>query len=334
MESHTPRGPTLLRRLSFAALFIAFAHILFGAVVRISGSGMGCGDHWPKCYGDWFPPLTEPTLVIEWTHRLLAAILIAVLGALLLAAWTRRSEIGVGGRGGVFRTAAFATVMVVATALFGAVTVKLGNVPYATAGHWLLATVLIAALAATVIRAGGLGGRSARVQPATTRIARSAYVAAGITLAAIMLGGLTAKIPGANVACQGFPLCRGEVITAGGALHTHVAHRIVALLLLLHISGMVMASRKRSEAAVVVNALRVTLALIVLQILLAAAMVEMHLPPHLRSLHQAVGVAIWLSAFTLAYLARIASGGSSLSPRIEADTSSIPPRDVAHGAPI
>ncbi len=230
--------------------------------------------------------------------------------------------------------AAFATVTVVATALFGAITVKLGNVPYATAGHWLLATVLVAALAATVIRAGGLGGWSARVQPATARIARSAYVAAGVTLAAVMLGGFTAKIPGANVACQGFPLCRGEVITAGGALHTHVAHRIVALLLLLHLFGMLMASRKRSEASVVVKALRATLALIVLQILLAAAMVEMHLPPHLRSLHQAVGVAIWLSAFTLAYLARIASGGSAISPGVEANAANLLSRDAAHGASI
>ncbi|MGI9076338.1 MAG: COX15/CtaA family protein, partial [Gemmatimonadaceae bacterium] len=285
----------------------------------------------PKCYGACSPPRTEPTRAIEWTHRLLAAILIAVLAALLLAAWMRRAETGVGGRGGVLRMAAFATALVLATALFGAVTVKLGNVPYATAGHWLLATLLIAALAATVIRAGGFGGWSARVQPASARIARSAYAAAGITLAAVMLGGLTAKVPGANVACQGFPLCRGEVITAGGALHIHVAHRVVALLLLLHVVGMLMASRKRREAPVVVSALRTTLALIVVQILLAAAMLEMQLPAHLRSLHQAVGVAVWLSAFTLAYLARIASGASAISAASKSDAPNVLPQGVANG---
>ncbi|MBC7791270.1 MAG: COX15/CtaA family protein [Anaerolineae bacterium] len=332
IESRAPRALTVLRRLSFAALFVAFAHILFGAVVRITGSGMGCGDHWPKCYGAWFPPLSEPTLVIEWSHRLLAAILIAVLAALLLTAWMQRAYPGVGGRGGVLRGAAFSTAMVVATALFGAVTVKLGNLPYATAGHWLLATVLIAALAATLIRAGGFGGWRARIQPTTSKMARGAFAAAGVTLVAVMLGGLTAKIPGANMACQGFPLCRGEVITAGGALHTHVAHRVVALLLLLHVLGMIMASRKRSEAPVVVTAMRTTLALILLQILLAAAMVEMHLPPHLRSLHQAVGVAIWLSAFTFAYLARIASRISVLSATASSDARNLVAGGIVPGA--
>jgi len=39
------------------------------------------------------------------------------------------------------------------------------------------------------------------------------------------------------------------------------------------------------------------------QVLVAAAMVEMHLPPTLRSLHQAVGTALWITVVTLAALA-------------------------------
>ena len=49
-----------VRRLAYVALVVAFGHIVFGAIVRISGSGMGCGENWPKCYGRWFPPLTRP----------------------------------------------------------------------------------------------------------------------------------------------------------------------------------------------------------------------------------------------------------------------------------
>jgi heme A synthase len=45
------------------------------------------------------------------------------------------------------------------------------------------------------------------------------------------------------------------------------------------------------------------LAVVVLQIIVAAAMVEMHLPPALRSLHQAVGTALWITVVTLAALA-------------------------------
>jgi cytochrome c oxidase assembly protein subunit 15 len=91
--------------MAYSTLGLAYALIVFGAIVRISGSGMGCGDHWPRCYGSWFPPLDQPTLVIEWTHRLLAAITVAMVAALVLLALRRRSEAGVGGRGGVLRAA-------------------------------------------------------------------------------------------------------------------------------------------------------------------------------------------------------------------------------------
>ena len=43
--------PAPVRRAAYAALAVSLVHIIFGAIVRISGSGMGCGDHWPTCYG-------------------------------------------------------------------------------------------------------------------------------------------------------------------------------------------------------------------------------------------------------------------------------------------
>ena len=70
------RSLSALRRFSYAALLVAFTHLVFGGIVRISGSGMGCGDHWPLCYGHLFPPMDRPDLVVEWTHRLLASILV------------------------------------------------------------------------------------------------------------------------------------------------------------------------------------------------------------------------------------------------------------------
>ena len=60
---------TILRRLAGVSLLAALGHVIFGGFVRISGSGMGCGDNWPKCYGYWFPPFDRPDLVIEVMHR-------------------------------------------------------------------------------------------------------------------------------------------------------------------------------------------------------------------------------------------------------------------------
>jgi heme A synthase len=79
-----------LRTLLRASLAVAVVHIIFGGFVRISGSGMGCGEHWPMCHGAWFPPMNQPTLVIEWTHRLLALVLTHTLAASALGAWRAR----------------------------------------------------------------------------------------------------------------------------------------------------------------------------------------------------------------------------------------------------
>ena len=114
-----------LRRLSILSLVLGVGHVVFGAIVRITGSGMGCGDHWPKCHGYWVPPFSRPDLIIEVTHRYFAATLSLAIIALLVMAFLRRRTTGVGGSGGVLRAAGLATFLVVAAALFGAATVKL-----------------------------------------------------------------------------------------------------------------------------------------------------------------------------------------------------------------
>ena len=306
---------TGLRRLSLFGLGVAVAHLVFGAIVRITGSGMGCGDHWPKCYGRWFPPLDRPDLVIEVTHRYLAALLVFSLLALLILALRRRDEPEVGGRGGVLRAAAAAFALVLSAALFGGVTVKLGNAPMATVGHWLIAALTVAAVATAAIRTGALGGASALAQAASPKARRGTMIAAGIGLLVVMLGGLTAKMPGAAFGCLGFPLCNGELLPSQPAQHVQMTHRLIAFLLFFHAIGLTIGIGKRNEAPVVRRAVWTALGLITLQLVVAAAMVSMVLPPALRSLHQAIGVAIWVSLVIAAYLARIASGASAYGAR-------------------
>jgi heme A synthase len=268
---------------------------------------MGCGDHWPKCYGRWFPPLNRPDLVIEVTHRYLASILMLSLIALLFAAWRRRAEPGVAGPGGVVRSAALAVVLGVSAALLGAMTVKLGNSTYATLAHWTVAMSVVAAVVASVIRTGGLGGAAARAGGVSPRTARGATVSAALALLAVVLGGLTAKFPGAAVACRSFPLCGRDATVAAAGAHVQITHRVLAFLLVLYLIRLFMGIRRRNEASVAQRAVTVALALGIAQWLVAGAMIGLHLPPVLRSLHEAVGVSIWISAFTLAYLARSAS---------------------------
>lgn len=321
-----------LRRYAYAVFGVACLHLIFGAIVRISGSGMGCGDHWPKCYGRWFPPLSRPDLIIEVSHRYLASILLLGLIGLLVAAWNRRREFDVGGRGGVLRMAGLAVALGFGAAILGAITVKLGNAPLATVAHWTVAMSLVAAVTAAVIRAGGLGGESARLQGTVPSVARSAFVAAALALVVVVMGGLTAKVPGGAVACLDFPLCGANPKVDASAVHVQLTHRILAVLLILHLLGMLLAQRKKQVSPVVKRALVVAFSLGILQLLVAGAMIGMRLPPVLRSLHEATGVSIWIATFVLAYLARIASGGSAVGARLRTPVAPLVEAEAANPA--
>lgn len=303
-----------VRRLSIVALVVACLHLVFGAIVRITGSGMGCGDHWPKCYGRWFPPFNRPDLIVEVSHRYLASILTLAVLAMAWAAFRNRSEAGIAGRGGALRSALGAVGAVLAAAILGGVTVKLGNTHWATVAHWVVAMTLLALVAMTAIRAGALGGASSLVQRGSAKTARSARVAAILAILAVAMGGLTAKYPGAAVACTTVPNCGPNPDVIPGAVHVQLTHRTLAVLLALHLVGVAMLLRKRrdEEAPVVVRAAHIALGLAVFQLGLASAMILMHLPPVLRSLHEATGVGIWLTCFVFAYLARRASTGAGL----------------------
>jgi len=289
-----------LRGLGLLALFLGFAQVVFGAIVRITGSGMGCGDHWPDCYGSFTPAHNGPSLLVEISHRYGAAALSLAIAALVVAAWLKRREPGVGGQGGVLRASFLAILLVVVAALFGAVTVKLALHPWVVVTHLAIAMSLLAVLVVVVVRAGGLG--SLAVAERSERTLRSARAAAGLTFLALLLGALTANTPGAPLSCQGFPWCR--VIGEGGApLLIQISHRLIAVLLLGHLIGIAIGVRKRGEPRPIRVAAWTALSSVVLQILVAAAMVEMHLPASLRSIHQAVGAALWISVVTLAALA-------------------------------
>ena len=232
------------------ALGVALVHVVFGAIVRISGSGMGCGDHWPKCYGRWFPPLERMDLIIEVFHRYLAVLLLVSIAAAVVTAFQHRRAIGVSGKGGVLRALSLMLGVAVFAAVFGAVTVKFHNAPWATVVHKLIAATVLGAGTVAVLRAGGLGAARIARGSGSSKAVGGATAAAAVALAVVILGGLTAKIPDAAVACAGFPLC-GEGSLGGGAQHVQLTHRVLAYLLVLHLSALPFLFGKRGEPGAV-----------------------------------------------------------------------------------
>ena len=79
---------TRFAKYAWSLLAFNLAVILWGAFVRASGSGAGCGPHWPLCNGQIIPRTQLSATLIEFSHRLTSGI--AVVSALVLVVWAFR----------------------------------------------------------------------------------------------------------------------------------------------------------------------------------------------------------------------------------------------------
>ncbi|WAS98794.1 COX15/CtaA family protein [Nannocystis punicea] len=111
------------RSLAWGTLAYTVLVILFGAVVRITGSGAGCGQHWPTCHGEIVPISPTIETVIEFSHRLTSGLCGIIVLALLVAALRGFP------RGHTARLGAWlALVFTITEALIGAGLVRFGLV--------------------------------------------------------------------------------------------------------------------------------------------------------------------------------------------------------------
>ncbi len=111
MDAAKHRG---FRRYASAIVVYLLFVILFGAWVRITHSGAGCGSHWPTCNGDILPLAPSLETKIEFTHRVTSGILGPAI--LVLVGWAIRSF----GRHRITTAAIVTAVFVVLEALIGA----------------------------------------------------------------------------------------------------------------------------------------------------------------------------------------------------------------------
>src|SRR5437870_11430576 len=265
--------PRRFLTLAWAATVCTYLLIVLGAVVRITGSGLGCGEHWPLCNGHLFPPLNDIGTVIEWSHRLVAGlvtILVVALAVPGLAPGVRKSN------------ARFVALgLLIVQVLLGAVTVKLALPAWTVILHLGTAMLLLATLI--------VAARGPRLIPGSPRLragsVRAGLVALVLGFVTVLLGALTANL-GAGTACLGFPLCNGHLLPDGNSLRLlQWIHRLLAYTLFGYVVWWAVRSKRGGAWAVA--------AVVTLQVVVAAAMVLLALPRPLQAMHVAIGTGVW-----------------------------------------
>jgi cytochrome c oxidase assembly protein subunit 15 len=192
----TKRTPRALVRYAWGVVAYNVLVILWGAVVRATGSGAGCGDRWPLCNGDFFPHHPRLATVIEFAHRSMTGVCtFLVIG---LVAWTFYAT----KQGDRARRAVIASVVLLVTeALLGAVLVLGGYVQnnVSTARvvmqsvHFTNTLLLLGSLALTAWWLGESAGRERSVPTGSGRsLVGAAWLAVVATIAVGATGSLAA----------------------------------------------------------------------------------------------------------------------------------------------
>jgi cytochrome c oxidase assembly protein subunit 15 len=180
-----------LRRFSWGVLVYFIAVILWGTLVRATGSGAGCGNHWPLCNGTVMQHSPRVDTIIEFTHRLTSGI--SFFSVVALLAWTFAATV----RGHLARAAAVASVaFTLLEAVIGALLVKLGltaqsQSPLRPAYLALHLTNTLLLLAALTLTAHFLNRRKGYLRSSIRFVAPFGAVATGVV---VMVVGVTGSL--------------------------------------------------------------------------------------------------------------------------------------------
>ncbi len=293
------------RALAWAAVAALFLLMTLGNIVSATGSGLACPD-WPLCHGRLIPPL-RPDVLVEYGHRLAAAITSILLVTTILLTMRRRRSPGVRRIGGGL------LVLLGVQIGLGGVTVLL-RLPHLISTAHLVSALLILAGLLVLQRPAGIPGPTA----VPDKVRRLAVAGLLVLLAQLALGGYV-RHTGAGLACPDFPLCSGDLLPRGWLAVAHWVHRWLGMTLLPFFIHLALAARRTPLA----RSGWTVAALGGLQVALGILAVVLQLPPAVRAAHAAVGYAlwgtlVWLSLGTGAWSLAFAPARAGRQPLLEA----------------
>ncbi len=290
--------------VAFAWFFVLYllAVILFGAWVRITGSGNGCGSHWPACNGEIIPQAPEMKTLIEYTHRLMTGL--CGIFAVVLVFWSRRMS------GPIFRASLMALCFLIVEALLGAVLVKRHLVvddasverAYAVELH-LANTLLLTASAALVAWRASLRHDEATFVPPAAPIAR---ILLGFALLVVLLTSVTGAVTAlgdtvfpTQPALDGTLLAKIQADTSPSQhflVRLRVIHPAIAAIAALLVAGVLVATiaRRGNEGTARMQLAVFALCAVVCQTGVGIFNVLLAAPAWIQIVHLLLAQSVWI----------------------------------------
>jgi len=280
----------LLRRLTTVTAVSTLLLVAIGGVVRATGSGDACPD-WPRCFGSWLPPL-EFSAVIEYSHRLAAAITGVLIFATAWVAWRRHR-----GDAAVVWPIVTAVFVAIVQAAIGRERILTGPDQLTVTVHFVTGMVLVALV---VVSASAARIRKMVGGEAPPRAFRLLAWTTLLTTAAALVVGAYVRGEHAGLAFLDWPLMGGSLLPSLDAVDpaVHFAHRALALVAL--VSGVALGWRARRVASPVLRRLTWTaLALLLAQTALGGAAVLSRLSTGARVAHVVGSSLAWATLIAL-----------------------------------
>lgn len=287
---------TRFARFAWATLAVNLLVVLWGAFVRATGSGAGCGAHWPVCNGQVIPQAPAVATIIEFTHRLSSGV--ALLFVLILFVWAFRAYPR---RSLVRRGAGLSMFFIITEALVGAGLVLFRWVAgddsvarvYSMSVHLINTFLLLATIALTAYWASGGPGLRLRGQGAVVWLALAGLVAMvflGVSGAIIALGDTLVLTIG---------LTPEESPLVAELVSLRIYHPMIAVAVSLYLMLMarLLANLRPSE-----RTQRLSLAVIVLcvvQLLVGVVNVALQAPVWMQLVHLLTADLLWLAVVLL-----------------------------------
>jgi heme A synthase len=272
------------------------AVIVWGAYVRATGSGAGCGDHWPLCNGEIIPRAPAIETIVEFAHRVTSGLaLVSVIGLII---WAFRLY----PRGHIVRRgAALSVIFMVTEALLGAGLVLFELVAhnesvarvFSMSAHLINTFMLVASMTLTAAWASGLARPRLRGQGP---IGAALYGGLGV---AVLIGVTGAVIALGDTLFFAYIAKGGSEATLSPLVATlkqlRIVHPIVAVLSSIYLGVLAwQTARLRPNPAAVPLAWIVTL-LIGVQMIVGVLNVYLKVPVAIQLIHLLFADLIWMA---------------------------------------